>query len=198
MANDLRFWAEHGSWAYCTRCGSLQSKKLLPGYRKRAKPTSSTSRTCNGGRYKVPHPTKVPAVLQNLTMDDIYALRPFRAFSGRYNRMMFGYRVREEPFKIKWAQEDVEVKIRNIRDPVSRRRRRAAFEYLMKKRNCLYKKFIMMHRSHVCEPWIFELFRMNRSMGLRLHYGSTYTTTIACVSLSSKGKKLARAARYLS
>ena len=71
---------------------------------------------------------------------------------------MFGYRVREEPFKIKWAQEDVEVKIRNIRDPVSRRRTRAAFEYLMKKRNCSYKKFIMMHRNHVREPWIFELF----------------------------------------
>ena len=83
LANDLRFWAEHGSWAYCTRCGSLQSKKLLPGYRKRAKPTSSTSCTCSGGRYKVPHSTKVPAVLQNLTVDDIYALRPFRAFSGR-------------------------------------------------------------------------------------------------------------------
>ena len=41
-------------------------------------------------------------------MDEIYALCPFRAFSGRYNRMMFGYRMREEPFKIKWAQEDVE------------------------------------------------------------------------------------------
>ena len=63
--------------------------------------------------------------------------------------MMFGYRVREEPFKIKWAQEDVEVKIRNIRDPVSRRRTRAAFESLMKKRNCSYKKFIMMHRNHL-------------------------------------------------
>ena len=61
--------------------------------------------------------------------------------------------MREEPFKIKWAQEDVEVKIRNIRDPVSRRRTRAAFEYLMKKRNCSYKKFIMMHRNHVREPW---------------------------------------------
>ena len=37
LADDLRFWAEHMSWAYCRRCGSLQSKKLLPGYRKRAK-----------------------------------------------------------------------------------------------------------------------------------------------------------------
>ena len=27
-ANDLRCWAEHRSWAYCTRCASLQSKKL--------------------------------------------------------------------------------------------------------------------------------------------------------------------------
>ena len=25
-ANDLRFWAEHRSWAYCTRCAFLQSK----------------------------------------------------------------------------------------------------------------------------------------------------------------------------
>ena len=35
VATDLRFWAEHGSWVYCTHCGSLQSKKLLPAYRKR-------------------------------------------------------------------------------------------------------------------------------------------------------------------
>jgi len=91
-------------------------------------------------------------------MDEIYALRPFRAFSGRYTRIMFGYRVREEPFKIKWAQKDVEMKIRNIADPVSRRKTKAAFDYLMSKSNCSYAKFIHMHRSHVREPWIFELF----------------------------------------
>ena len=157
-ANDLKFWAEHGSWTYCTRCGWLKSKKLLPAFRKRTQPASSKSCTCTAGRYKVPHPRKVPAALQNLTMDDIYALRPFRAFSGRYTRMMFGYRVREDPFKIKWAKDDVEVKIRKIADPVSRRRTRAAFDYLMNKSNCSYKKFILMHRSHGREPWIFELF----------------------------------------
>ena len=91
-------------------------------------------------------------------MDEIYALHPFRAFSGRYNRMMFGYRMREEPFKIKWAQEDVELKIHHISDPVSRRRTKAAFDYLMNNPNCSYKKFILMHRSHVRKPWIFELF----------------------------------------
>ena len=158
VATDLRFWAEHGSWAYCMRCGSLQSKKLLPAYHKQTKPASSTSCTCSAGRYQVPHLRRVPAVLQNLTMDEIYALRPFRAFSGRYNHMMFGYRMREEPFKIKCAQEDVELKIRHISDPVSRRRTRAAFHYLMNNPNCSYKKFILMHRSHVREPWIFELF----------------------------------------
>ena len=106
-ANDLRFWAEHRSWAYCTRCASLQSKKLLPAYRKQTKPTSSKSCMCSAGRHQVPHPRRVPAVLQNLTMDEIYALPPFRAFSGQYTRMTFGYRMREEPFKIKWAQDDV-------------------------------------------------------------------------------------------
>lgn len=71
---------------------------------------------------------------------------------------MFGYRVREEPIKIKWAQKVVEVKIRNIEDPVFRRRTKAAFDYLMSKSNCSYRKFIQMHWSHVQEPWIFELF----------------------------------------
>ena len=99
-------------------------------------------------------PQRPMLILAVNSVDDIYALRPFRAFSGRYNRMMFGYRVREEPFKIKWAQEDLEVKIRNIRDPVSRRRTRAAFEYLMKKRNCSYKKFIMMHRNSFIHSFI--------------------------------------------
>ena len=58
----------------------------------------STSCICKGNRYKVPHPRKIPSVLKNLTTEEIYALRPFRAFSGKYSRMMFGYRVQEEPF----------------------------------------------------------------------------------------------------
>ena len=66
--------------------------------------------------------------------------------------------LRKEPFKIKWAQKDVDVKIRNIQDPVSTRRTKAVFDYLMSKSNCSYRKFIEMHRSHVREPWIFELF----------------------------------------
>lgn len=106
----------------------------------------------------MPYPRKIAPALRNLTIDENYALRPFHAFSGRYTRMMFGYRVREEPFKSKWAQNDVEVKIRNIQDPVSRPRARAAFDYLMSKSNCSYRKFIDMQRSHVREPWIFGLF----------------------------------------
>ena len=118
---------------------------------------SSQTWACRAARYKVPHPRRVPAPLQNLTIDEIYALRSFRLFSGQYTRMMFGYRMREEPLKIKWARDDVQVKIRNIADPVSRRRTKGAFDYLINKTNCSYKKFIQMHRSHVCEPWIFEL-----------------------------------------
>lgn len=66
--------------------------------------------------------------------------------------------LREEPFKIKWAQKDVEVKIRNIQDPVSTHRMKAVFDYLISKPNCSYRKFIEMHRSHVREPWILKLF----------------------------------------
>lgn len=101
-AEDLKFWAEHGSWAYCRR-GSLQSKKRLPPFQKRSQPSSSAACSCSAGRYKVPHARRNPPALQNLTIDEIYTLRPFRAFSGRYTQMMFGYRVREEPFKIRWA-----------------------------------------------------------------------------------------------
>ena len=72
--------------------------------------------------------------------------------------MMFGYRVHEEPFKIKWAQKEVEVKLRNFQDRLLRPRTKAGFDYLMNKSNCSYRKFIEMHRSHVREPWIFELF----------------------------------------
>lgn len=52
IANDLNFWAEHGGSTYCTRCGSLRSKKLLPAFRKRTQPASSKSCTCTAGRYK--------------------------------------------------------------------------------------------------------------------------------------------------
>ena len=130
-------------------------------------------------------------------MDEIYALHPFRAFSGRYNRMMFGYRMREEPFKLKWAQEDVELKIRHISDPVSRRRTRAAFDYLMNNPNCSYKKFILMHRSPCASRGFLSSFLMNPSMALKLHYGCTSTTTTASASLFWKGRKLGRARKYL-
>ena len=158
IGDDLRFWAEHGSWSACKRCGSLQSKKLLPWFRSRRTPASSTSCVCKAKRYKVPHPKNIPSVLKNLSTEEIHALRPFRAFSGKYTRVMFGYRVREEPFKIKWAFDDVEVKIRKIQNPQSRQRTKAAFDYLMRAANCSYQKFVHMHRSHVREPWIFELF----------------------------------------
>ena len=59
-ANDLNFWAKHASWTYCRLCGSLQSKKLLPAFRKRTQPTSSTSCHCTGRRYDIPHAGKVP------------------------------------------------------------------------------------------------------------------------------------------
>ena len=153
IGDDLRFWAEHGSWTCCKRCGSLQCKKLLPWFRSRRTPGSCTSCVCKGKGYKVPHPKNIPSVLKNLTRDEIYALRPFRAFSGKYTRMMFGFRVREEPFKIKWAFDDVEVNIRKIKDPQSRQRTKAAFDYLMRAPNCSYQKSVQMHRSHVRELW---------------------------------------------
>ena len=50
------------------------------------------------------------------------------------------------------------MKIRKIRDPQSRQRTKAALDFLMQASNCSYSKFVEMHRSHVREPWIFELF----------------------------------------
>ena len=93
-AQDLQLWVQHGSWIYCSRCGSLHTKRFLPAFRRRTKPSSSVPCTCSTGRYQVPHPTRIPAPLRNLTMDEVYAPRPLRAFSGHYTRMMFGYRMR--------------------------------------------------------------------------------------------------------
>lgn len=130
-------------------------------------------------------------------MDEIYALHPFRAFSGRYNRMMVGYRMREEPFKLKWAQEDVELKIRHISDPVSRRRTRAAFDYLMNNPNCSYKSSSSCTAVTCASCGFLSSFLMNPSMALKLHYGRTSTTTTASASLFWKGRKLGRARKYL-
>ena len=44
-------------------------------------------------------------------------------------------------------------------------------------------------------PGYLNCFHMNPSTELRLRYGHTCTTTIACVSLSWRGKKVAKAAR---
>ena len=53
VANDLKFWAEHSSWAYCTCCGLPQSRKLLPAFCMRTQPASSQTWALTRGEFQL-------------------------------------------------------------------------------------------------------------------------------------------------
>ena len=63
---------------------------------------------CIRKRYKIPLPRKVPVALRNLTEAEIRALRPLEISSSKYERRQHGYRVRTEPFHVRWSKDPVE------------------------------------------------------------------------------------------
>lgn len=121
---DLKFWCRYGSWTYCKRCGSLETKEMLPSFKKRVIPKPSSSCGCMRLRYKIPQPKEVPPLLRGLNADEIRALRPLEIFCGPYERRQHGYRVRTGAFDVRWHSTSVERRIRAIQDPASRGRTR--------------------------------------------------------------------------
>ena len=147
--DDLKFWLQHCSWTYCQRCGSLETKKLLPSYRNRCIPKLLRSCSCTQVQYPLPLPRDVPLPLGGLTHEEIKVLRPFQVFCGPYQRRQHGYRVRTGPFDVRWHDTPVSVRIHAIQDPTSRQRVQTAYNWLMEADQCPYKKLIAMYEDKV-------------------------------------------------
>lgn len=155
---DVKFWCQYCSWTYCKQCGSLETKKMLPSFRRRSIPKSLTSCGCTRSCYTIPQPKEVPAALRGLNAEEIRALRPLQVFCGPYERRQHGYRVRTGAFDVRWHQTSVEERIRAIEDPASRQRTHEAYKWLITSKTCPYKRFLQMRRDGVRDPWLFEIF----------------------------------------
>lgn len=157
---------QHGSWTYCARCASLHTKKLLPSFRRRAIPKKMQSCHCMRKRYKIALPRDVPVALRNLTEAEVRALRPLEISSSKYQRRQHGYRVRTEPFDVRWSKDSVERKLRDIADPASRERATRAYRWLISSAHSPYSHFVRLRDSRVRDPWLFEIYTHEEFQGV--------------------------------
>ena len=90
-SSDIRFWANYGSWTFCSQCSSVSVKVLPHNFSNRPKNDKSTKCICSQLRYIVPLYKNIPTSLLSLTVDDITILRPFHLFLEKYERVTHGY-----------------------------------------------------------------------------------------------------------
>ena len=157
-AQQLRVWCKEASWSFCPKCGKVSPAKLLPSFRTRKPNVLDHSCKCGGPTYCVPQAEDVPLVLRNLTAQDIRVLRPLVIHSGKYKRVVHGYRQRTGPFRVSWSTMSVQDKISGLDDSRRCAKLQRAYEYLMSKRDTEYSKFVSMQLRGVREPFSHEVF----------------------------------------
>ena len=76
-SSDIRFWANYGSWTFCSQCSSVSVKVLPHNFSNQPKNDKRTKCICSQSRYILPLYKNIPTSLLSLTIDDITILRPF-------------------------------------------------------------------------------------------------------------------------
>ena len=153
---NLSFWIRYLSWSYCEDCHLLQRQIMPFNFANRPKPKRHSCR-CKDKKYVIPDCDSVPLALCNLTMNDIWILRPFDVDCGIYRRMQHGYRVKDGAFKIRPSEQSVTQKIESLTDRSQKQRCSTAYNQLIKCSHSSYKKFVDLRH---------ELLSTNRTMYL--------------------------------
>ena len=183
-AEDLAFWATYQSWTFCATCGKLDSRKLLPPFRKRAPTSLFTACKCSCGTYKVPTTDDVPLVLRRLTIEDQRVLSPFVVHCGEYRRIFNGYRQRTGPFRVSWSTPIVRDSIDQIQDEDRRERLFDAYEYLLNAADSSYSHLIGMQLRGERQPILYEIYSSPRYRGIECAmWPALYFRTDLCESV---------------
>ena len=115
-AENLAFWAVHGSTTYCANYKKLLQLHLLSRWSNRPKVSPKGHCTCIEGRYFSPEANQIPVVLRSLSHSEICSLCPLMVHSGQYIRLENGYRKKGGTFRLSWSRLSVLEQIEALDD----------------------------------------------------------------------------------
>ena len=149
LAKGFEQWAKHNSWFMCPQCHRLELRALEPADIKNAErilPGTKKCKHCSKGiGYPCPQPEDVPEPLRDLSPRVIAALRPLEIDCGPYQRASDGYRIHSEVFRVRWEEDGVENKIKEL-PKAEKKKAKAALKFLKRSRDTnAYCHFYHMH-----------------------------------------------------
>ena len=146
----------------------------MPNYSKRPMLKPVKQCNCSQNRYVIPAKKEIPKELIGLTMDQVYALRPFDVHLGETKRSHNGYRQKTAMFRVSWSKKKVTEKILDL-EPDKQRKARKAYDWLMNCTQNKYKHFVQL-RAH--EISIGKKFNLYDYAERRLHSGHICTHSV--------------------
>ena len=148
IGENLAFWIKYLSWSYCDDCHILKKQVLPHNYGKRSR-TAGTKCICKTEKYIIPNSDDIPLALCNLTMEDIYVLRPFDVHCGDIARAKNGYRLKNGHFRLTPSKRSVEEKIASLSEGERKGRIVKAYNTLMGCSLSSYSKFVELRERYV-------------------------------------------------
>jgi len=134
-------------------------------------------------RYLVPSYDHVPLVLQGLTPQDLFCLRPLDVHCRRYVRRQYGYRQCTSPFTVTWSALSVLQKINNRAD-LRRRWVMAAYEFFVHNKQSSYCNFIRLRKRATRNPYDFQTYSHPQFRGIECALWPTlYLKTAWCKAI---------------
>ena len=164
-AENLHFWMVHCSWTYCAKCKMLLEQKVMPNYSKRPMFKSLKQCSCSQNRYVTPAIREIPKELKNLTMQQIYALRPFDVHLGEVKKSNNGYRQESTMFRVSWSKKKVSEQILEL-EPEQQRKARKAYDWLMNCAQNKYKHFVQLREHQITMGKKFNLYNYAERYGI--------------------------------
>ena len=165
-AENLQFWMVHSSWNYCKKCKVLVEQKLMLNYCKRPLLKQVKQCNCSQNRYITPSIKEIPKELRNLSMEQIYALRPFDVHLGETKRSHNGYRQKTAMFRVSWSDKPVNEKILDLL-PSEQRKARKAYDWLMNSTRNKYKHFVNLRAHQMSIGKQFNLYNYTERCGIK-------------------------------
>ena len=198
-AENLAFWAVHGSTTYCANCNKLLQLRLLSRWSNRPKVSAKGHCTCVEGRYFTPQPNEVPVVLRNLSNSEICSLRPLTVHTGQYIRLENGYRKKAGTFRLSWSRLSVVDQIQALQDDLSRQRVMTAYHHLMREPQSSYKFFVDQRERSIALGHRFNLYDYEQRCYVECClWPNLYPTREWCEThLDGRGSRLSSKAAFM-
>ena len=148
-AERFEKWCRSSSWVLCEQCLRLEPRPVQERDMECAGPRKNTLRRCPHCRAGIGYPTvsvdMIPAELQNLSLDVLWALRPLEPDVGLPVFAKHGYRVHTDMIRFWWRPQTVTAQIQALADARERAAAAAAHQHLMASTDSSYAVFVQIH-----------------------------------------------------